>query len=70
MSRKIKYIQLTEFDKVYSKCIVINLEELKKKETKRTKKRRKQKKGLTCMAQAKQAVCPRSGTRQSEFQIS
>ena len=38
MSRKIKYIQLSEFDKVYSNCMVINLEELKKKETKRTKK--------------------------------
>ena len=43
MSRKIKYIQLSEFDKVYLKCIVINLEELKKKETKRTKKKKTKK---------------------------
>ena len=37
MSRKIKYIQLTEFDKLYSKCMVINLEELQKKEKKEKK---------------------------------
>ena len=39
MSRKIKYIQLSEFDKVYSKCIIINLEEQQKEENKKNEKK-------------------------------